>query len=163
MPLRPQPVVEFAQRPPPGPVKEALETLAKVLGKVTALVDVALLLEAAGYTATNAAGGAGTALTFSRTPVDFADAGCDQVRVVVRGKNSVAGSVTVTVHDVTQNLELCRVVVTGSTEQTAIGLWTTIKPTGLDQEVEVRVIGNGADDPVFLRVSLQGRTLQARR
>lgn len=163
MPPRPQPVVEFAQRPPPGPLKEVVDQLTKVLGKITALVDVALLLEAAGYTATNAAAGAGSSLAFTRTPIDFADAGVDQVRVCVRGRNSVAGTVTVTVHDITANIELCRVAVTGAADVTVASGWTTIKPTGADQEVEVRVIGNAADDPIFLRVSLQGRTLQARR
>lgn len=161
--MRDKPVVEFAQRPPPGPVKEALDSLSKVLGKVTAIVDVALLLEQGGYVATNAAAAPGSSLTFTRTPIDFADAGIDQTRVVVRGRNSVAGTVTITVHDVTNNVELCRVAVTGAADVTAIGAWTTMRATGLDQEVEVRVIGNGADDPVLLRVSLQGRTLQSRR
>lgn len=161
--MRDKPVVEFGTRPPPGDVRSAIDRLAGVLGMVTALVDVPLLAEQAGYVVTNAAGGAGTALAFTRALVDFADAGVDQVRVVVRGRNSVAGSVTVLVYDVTNNVELARVTVTGAADVTVAGAWTTLKATGIDHEVEVRVIGNGADDPVLLRVSLQGRTLQARR
>lgn len=162
MSRRAEPVVNFTDRPEPGPVRRIMDVLQALLGKVESLVDVTLLHEAAGYTVTNAAGGAGTSLAFSQLSMHFADAGVDNVRVLVRGNNSGGGSVTVTVHDVTNNVELARVTVTGATPATYAGDWTAIRPTGSEQVIEVRVIGNAADDPVLFNVHLQGRTVQAR-
>lgn len=162
MALRSEPVVNFGERPEVGPLRRVVDVLQALFGKVSAFVDVALLLEAAGFTVTNAAGGAGTALAVTRTIVNFGDAGIDNVRVVVYGNNSGAGSVTVQVYDVSGSTALASVSVTGVTPATTAGSWTTIIPTGTDRECEVRVIGNGADDPVLYTVHLQGRTVQAR-
>lgn len=162
MPRRQAPVVEFPVRPPPGPVAELIDSLRHVLGKMVSWSSVALLLEAAGLTITDAAGGAGTALTATRTMVDFGDAGIDSVRVVVRGKNSAAGSVTVQVYDVTNSAVLASAVVTGVAEQTAVGPWTALTPVGEDAEIEVRVVGNAADDPVLYAVQFQTSTTQKR-
>jgi hypothetical protein len=154
-------VVDLAQRPPPGDLRRLYDVLSQVLGKMVSLCDVAMLLEAASYVVTNAAGGAGTALAFTRVLLDFADAGADQVRLVVRGDAGAAGTVTVVAFDVTNSKELCRVDVSGAAAVTVAGKWTSITPTGLDHEVELRVIGNGVLDPELFRVSLQLRTLRA--
>lgn len=153
-------VAEFAERLEPGPLRRVIDWLRTILGKMASLVDVSLLHSDAGITVTNAATGAGTSLTSSRVLLDMADAGADQARVVVRGKNSGAGSVQIVAYDVTNSVELARVAVTGTTETTYAGAWTSFKPTGIDQEVELRVIGDGAFDPVLFRVSLQLRTLK---
>lgn len=145
-----------------GPLKSVIDVWHALFGKVESLVDVLLLFETAGHTVTNAAAGAGTAVAFTRVLVDFADAGVDSVRVMAYGNNSAAGSVIVTVHDVTNNVELCRVTLTDATPAAYAGDWTTIIPTGTEQELEVRVIGDGAFDPVLYNVHLQGRTTQAR-
>jgi hypothetical protein len=154
-------VVEFAERPEPGPLRKVVDTLRALLGKMVSLTDVCLLAEATPYVVTNAAAGAGTALAFSRVFLDFSDAGVDQVRVVVRGDATAAGPVQVTVYDLTNSKELARVAMAGAGAATVAGAWTTIIPTGLDQQVEIRVIGDGALDPELSRVSLQLRTLRA--
>lgn len=162
MSRRAEPVIQIAERPEPGPLRRVIDLLHALFGKVTALVNVALLLDSAGVTTTDAAASPGTSLGFTRTTVDFADAGIDSVRVIVRAVNSAAGSVVYAVHDVTNNVELCRVTVTGTTITTYAGDWTTIRPTGSDQELEVRAIGDGAFDPVAYAIHLQGRTVAAR-
>lgn len=162
MSSRSQPVVDFTDRPEPGPLRRTQDVLQALLGKVTSLVDVALLLETGGYTVTNAAASPGTSIPASQTAVDFADAFIDNVRVIVRGKNSAAGTVVVTVHDTTTDVELCRVSVVDGTEDTFIGTWTRMNATGVDQKVESRCIGNGAFDPVLYAIHFQGRTVAAR-
>lgn len=138
------------------------ETLRGVLGKMVSLADILLLASTGGFAFANAAVAPGSPFLPGRVLVDFADAGIDQVRVCVRGNAGAAGTVQVTVHDVTNNVELGRVAVTNAADSTVAGEWTTIVPTGLDQEIEARVIGDGVLDPVLFRVSLQCRTLQRR-
>ena len=159
---RDAPVVDFTDRPEPGPVRRALDTLKGVLGRMVSLGDVLLLASTAGYTVTDAAAGAGTALGFTRVPIDLADAGVDSVRVVARGNAGAAGTVQVTVYDVTNAVELARVAVTNGTDVTVAGTWTAVADQGGDREVEVRVIGDGALDPLLFRVSLQLRTVARR-
>jgi len=162
MTRREGPVLTFPARVPPGSVRDAIDKTGATAGRMVPIADVALLLETAGFTVTNAAVAPGTALPATRTEVDLADAGVDSVRVVVRANNSAAGSVVVTVHDVTNNLELCRVTVTGVTATTYLGAWTRVVPKGGDSEIEVRVIGDGVFDPLLFTVHLQLRTTQAR-
>ncbi len=154
-------VVKFAQRPD-DPLSAIVGQLEDVLGKTVSLADLLLLFESVGFTVTNAATAPGTAVGITRTLVDFGDAGADQVRVVLRGHNSTAGTVQVTVFDVTTGVELARVALTGVTDVTVAGEWTNITPSGADQELEVRVIGDGAMDPLLYSVHLQLRTSQAR-
>lgn len=156
------PVINFAERPEPGPVRNIQDVLQALLGKVESLVDVLLLAVPTGYTVLNAAVGLGWPIDVSEVALDFADAGVDQVRLSVSGANSGAGTVIVTAYDKTNSVELCRVSVVGAVSQCWIGEWTTIKPTGLDQVVIARVIGDGAMDPIFFNIHLQGRTLAAR-
>lgn len=159
---RTQGVVSFGGSVPPGALKDALTLLTAVLHRITSVSEFALLLDSAGVTFTNAAVSPGSANTTTRDSVDFVDAGIDQVRVVCRGNNSAVGTVEVTVYDVTDTVELGRVQMSGVTPTTYTGAWTNISPTGGDHEIEVRVIGDGAFDPVTYSVRLQGRTLQAR-
>ncbi len=160
--MREQPVVDFTERPTDPIVRRILDRLQGVLGRLVACADVALLLATGGYTATNAASGAGTALTFTRTAIDVADSGADQARVVVRGKNSAAGTVTVQVYDVTRAAVVCTVAVVDGTEGTFVGAWASLVAVGGDQEFEVQVVGDGVWDPVLYAVHLQLRTLRAR-
>jgi hypothetical protein len=94
--------------------------------------------------------------------VDFEDAGIDSVRVVVRGKNNDAASIAVQIYNVTQGTVMAAAAITGTTEQTIDGGWTVFRPAGGNEEIEVRVVGNGIDSPVLYAVHLQGRTTQAR-
>lgn len=162
MTARKDPVIDIGERPETGPLRRIMDVLHALFGKVTAVVDVALLLEMAGYTVTNAAAAPGTALTPTRTVIDFGDAGIDSVRLIVRAENSTAGSVTVAVYDVTASATLCSLTVTGTTPTTYTGSWTALTPSGSDSEIEVRVTGNGAMDPILYTVHLQGRTVRAR-
>ena len=159
---RQAPVITYPARVPPGSARDAFDKGQVAHAKAVSLDQVPFLLEAAGFTVTNAAVAPGTAITVARTTIDFADAGADNVRVVVRGKNSVAGTVVVQIYDVTNSVVLATVDVVGATEQTAVGVWTRIVPTGSDQECEVRVVGDGAFDPVLYAVHLQLRTVQTR-
>lgn len=162
MSLRSEPVTNFGERPEVGPLRRVIDVLQALFGKVSALVDVALLLEMTGYTVTNAANSPGTALAPTRITVNPGDAGIDNLRLMVYGNNSGPGSVTVQCYDVTGSVALCNVTVTGTTPALFTGAWTTITPTGDDRTYEVRVIGDGAVDPVLYAVHLQGRTVQAR-
>lgn len=159
---RPNPVIDFAERPEPGPLRRVMDVLTALLGKVESFADVLLLHDEAGFTVTNAVAVAGTAVGGTRVLVNFGDAGCDQVRLVARAKNSAAGSVTLQWYDVTNSRALATLTVTGVTETTYAGAYAATQPTGSDHEMELRVIGDGAMDPVLYRVSAQLRTLQAR-
>jgi hypothetical protein len=139
-----------------------MDLLGRLFGKVVSLSAVALLLNEGGFTVTNAAASPGTALTKTRTTLDFADAGVDSVRLLVRGENSAVGSVTVQAYNVTTSAAIATATVTDATEQTADSGWTVLTPNGGDEEIEVRVIGDGAFDPILYAVHLQMRTVQAR-
>ena len=49
---------------------------------------------------------------------------------------------------------------TDGTLATFAGDWTVIIPTGSDEDLGVRVVGDGAFDPTFYRIELQMRTLR---
>lgn len=155
-------VVEFADRPDPGPLRNVIDTLRSVLGKLTALADVAMLMEAAGYVTAAAGASPGTSIPVTRAAIDFADAAADQVRLVAYAKNSGAGTVTLALYDTTNGVTLATVGVTGVAAGEAIGAWTTITPTGSDQVCELRVVGAG-ETPTLYAVHAQLRTLQARK
>jgi hypothetical protein len=158
---RTAPVVDLA-RPGIAPqLRGLIDSLHETIGKVTSLADVVLLVDPAGFPVTDAAASPGTAIGPSRAHVNFADAGADQCRLVVRGHAGATGSVVVLAVDETATVELCRVTLTNGTVQTATGDWTNITPTGSEQEVGLRVFGNGVLDPVIFRASLQLRTLRA--
>lgn len=159
---RKEAVLTFSERVEPGPIRRILDVIERVFAREVSLVDIALLLEAAGFTVVNAAASPGTALTRSRTEVDFQDAGIDSVRLLVRGENSAAGSVTVQAYNVTQGAVMASATILDATEQSAESAWTRFVPAGGDEEIEVRVVGDGAFDPVLYGVRLQGRTTQAR-
>jgi hypothetical protein len=155
-------VVEFADRPPTGPLRQVIDTLRSVLGKMVSLADVAMVMEAAGLVTAAAAASPGTSVPVTRVFVDFAEAGVDQVRLVAYGKNSGAGSVTIALYDVTNAVTLATVVLTGVAAATYAGAWVSIKPSGSDQELELRVVGAG-ETPTLYAVHAQMRTLQARK
>lgn len=142
------------------------DLLLKTMGKVTSLSTILLLSESGGYTATDAAASPGDSLAFTTTKIDFADAGIDQIRLVVRGLADAVAvpstSVVVQLYDLTNSVALATVTVTDDTQATFTGDWTGITPTGSDQEVELRVIGDGALDPELYAVHMQARTLQAK-
>lgn len=155
--LRTTPVVDFNVRPEPGPLKQTLDVLGSVLGKLTAFASVTLLAEVGGVTLTNAAVSPGTDVPEARTQLNLGDANANSARVVVRGKNSAAGAVTLEVYRVGL-ATLCSVPVGNNTLATFVGEWTAYQPTGQDEEIGIRVVGDGAFDPVLYRVELQLRT-----
>lgn len=159
---RAESVIDFAVRPPPGDLKRVVDVLQALLGKVESFADVLLFHDQAGFTVTNAAVSPGTAIGGTRVSVHFADAGTDQVRLVARAKNSAAGSVTLQLYDITNSRALCTLTVTDATETTYTGDYAATQATGGEHELELRVIGDGAFDPVLYRVSCQLRTTQAR-
>ena len=160
MTIRKEPVVVFSERPEDASTQRVLDTLSNTLGKVTSLAVVCLLSEPVGHVVTNAAAGAGTALTVTRTEIDFLDANIDSVRLVVRGLNNTAGSITVQLYNVTQSLIMATAVITGTSEQTADSDWQIFKAAGGDEAVEVRVVGDGVADPTLYNVHLHGRTVK---
>lgn len=160
--MRTEPVANFDVGQPPGPLQLVTDLLHALFGKVTSLAVLTLLSDHGGVTVTNAATGAGTALTTTRTTVDFQDAGVDSVRLIVRGENSAAGDVAVQAYNVTTSTAIATATVTDATEQTADSGWTVLAPNGGDEEIEIRVVGDGAFDPVLYSAHLQMRTVQAR-
>ena len=162
MSRRAEPVIVFTERPEPGPLRRLMDVLQALLGKVVSFADILLVWSEAGTTVTNAAVAPGTTIGGTRVKVHFADTGADQVRLCARAKNSGAGSVTLQFVDVTNTVVLASLTVTGTTETTYVGDYSSTAPTGSEQECELRVIGDGAFDPVLYRVSAQVRTTQAR-
>ncbi len=162
---RKDPVVDFGLRPEPGPLKSVLDILHALFGKVVSLSVVTLLLEVGGHTVTNAAVSPGTALTRTRTSIDFQDAGVDSVRLVIRAENSALTDLIIQAYDTTTSAVIASATIdtTETTEQTVVGAWTVLAPNGGDEEVEVRVISvNGTEDPIIYSAHLQLRTVQAR-
>ena len=159
---RKEAVTDFGHPPEPGPLKRVFDVLQTLFGKVVSLSVIALLLNEGGFTVTNAASGSGTALTKTRTTIDFQDAGVDSVRILVRGENSASGSVTVQLYNVTTSAAITTATVTNASEQTADSGWTVFAPNGGDEEIEIRVIGDGVFDPIIYGVHMQMRTVQAR-
>ncbi len=157
---RKDPIISIDVREAPGPVRRIMDILHALFGKVVSLSVVALLLET--QTITNAAASAGTALTKTRTTVNFEDAGVDSVRLIVRAENSASGTVSVQLYNVTQSAIMAAATVTNAVEQTADSGWTVFKRNGGDEEVEIRVVGDGAFDPILYGAHMQMRTVQAR-
>lgn len=160
-----EPVTDFGQRPPPGALRNVLNILHALFGKVVSLGVVTLLAETAGHAITNVGTTPGTTITSTRTLIDFQDAGVDSVRLIVRAKNSVTNDLTIEAFNATTSLVMATVVIDSSqsTEQTVAGAWTVLAPNGGDEDIYVRAYsGTAADDPTFYAVHLQMRTVQAR-
>src|SRR5262245_6783685 len=130
MTLRSEPIIDIGQRPADGPVRRLMDVWNAIFGKTTGLIDIPLLLTMAGYVTAAASGSPGTQEPHTITRLDLSDGLIDSVRLVVRGKNSVAGSVDVFVYDETNGKDLCSVRLTGTTEATYVGAWTTVTPSG---------------------------------
>lgn len=161
MTARTQSVIDIAERVPPGPLRNVMDSLQRVMGKTVSFSTVEMVKDLAGYQITNAAAAPGTDIPEARTVLNFGDAGIDHVRVVVRGNNSAAGSVTVEVYRITGSATIASVTVTDGTLATFQGEWTVLTPTGEDEEIGLRVVGDGAFDPTLYRVDFQMRTLRA--
>ncbi len=158
-------VVDLGLRPSDGPLRTVFDILHTLFGKVVSLSVLTLLLESAGHTVTNAATTPGTAITATRTDIDFQDAGIDSVRLVVRAKNSTTTDLIIQAYNTTTSAVVASATIdtTESTEQTVVGSWTVLVPNGGDEDIEVRVISvNGTEDPTLYSVHLQMRTVQAR-
>lgn len=162
MTRRKEPIFTTVDRPPPGVVRKLIDTLQAVFSREVAILDVCLLFDNDGITVTDAAASPGDSLVATTVALNLGDAGIDQLRLLVYGNNSAAGSVTVQVYDLTNSAVLATVTVTDATPDLFIGEWTRIVPTQEDQEVEIRVVGDGAFDPLLYSVHLQGRTNQVR-
>lgn len=161
MTIRSSPVVELAGRVPPGPTRQIMDVLQRVLGKTVSLASVSLVNDLGGVQVTNAATTPGSDVTEARAVVHLADAGIDQLRLVVRGKNSASGAVVVEAYRVSGGETLASVTVTDGSLATFLGDWTTVIPTGEDEEIGLRIVGDGAFDPTVYRVDMQMRTLRA--
>ncbi len=162
MTARKFPVAEFAVVPgekEPG-LREVLDLLREVIGRVTALVDVLLVFDLTGGAYTGAAA-PGTTVDAAGVTLDFDDAKLDTFRIIGAGSSS-AGSCFVTAHDTADDRELCRAALPTSDGLFA-GEWTLL-PRALrgERSIELRVIGNGVADQLLYNVHLQARTTQFR-
>ncbi len=158
-------VVDLGLRPNEGPLRTMFDTLHALFGKVVSLAVVTFVVESSGHTVANAAVSPGTALTATRTAIDFQDAGVDSVRLVIRAKNSTLADLVIQAYNVTTSTAIATATIdtTETTEQSVEGAWTALTPNGGDEEIEIRVITvNGTDDPILYGVHLQLRTVQAR-
>ena len=160
MTTRTQSVVDLLGVAGDANARKLATRLESVLGKVVSLAPLVLLADVAGVVVTDAAAAPGTDVPEVRSVVNFGDAGIDQVRLVARAKNSAAGSVAVQAYRVTGSTTIASVTVTDGTLATFQGTWTVLRPTGRDEEIGVRVVGDGAFDPTLYRIELQMRTLR---
>jgi hypothetical protein len=141
-----------------GPLAQVVDILRAALGRVVSLGDVCLLADNAGVANVGVAL-PGTTLPNTRTVIDFADAGVDQVRVVAYGMQGHAANVAyVNVWDETNAVELARVQLPQTAAGRAVGDWTKIPLESGDRNLAVRTIGNGADTQTLYNVHLQFRT-----
>lgn len=146
-------VLQFSTSPPDHHTAVLKDELQRVLGRISAHVTIPLHSAYAGTTITLASGAATAAAMASS--VDFADAGLDLHRVVVYG-TPPANDVTVQVYNVTTGQVVAFAVMRGGAPAGLFtGAWTGVSPVGGDEQLQVRFVGTGVQQPVVNAIHLQ--------
>lgn len=146
-------VIQFSASPPDHHTAILRDELQRTYAKVTSHITVPLHHAYTG-TAIVLAGGIATAAAMASS-VDFADAGANLGRVVVYG-TAPANDATVQVYNVTTGQVLATVVMPGgSPAGTFAGTWTGFTPKGSDENIQVRLVGTGAQTVTLNTVHLQ--------
>lgn len=155
---RTAPVVEFPFNIHDPDLGNVTDILKVALGFVTSLVTLALLLSNTGIVFT-AVGGAGTTVLSGVTSIDFEDALIDDVRLILYGSHSTGFQSKATIYDVTDSKQLASVDLP-AVAGLVVGEWTKISASAGDHQLELRLIGDGADGQTIYNVTLQCRTTQ---
>lgn len=150
-------VIQFSQSPPDHHTAMLKDELQRVIGRVSSHATIPLHHNIAGTTIT-LVGGTNTQPAMG-TSVDFADGGLDGLRLVVYG-TPPANDVTVQAFNTTTG----QVVATATMKGGAPAGWFTgtlaaITPVGGDEQIQVRFVGTGAQQPVVNTIHLQAATL----
>lgn len=154
--MRSQPVVEFTQRFEQGDEKlrQIVDTLRATSGKLTPILDVAMLHSNAGLVV---AAGATVTVEGTHSSLDFLDAHVDTVRLIVRGKTAAAGPISLQLYDVTNSVVLATVTVS-TVNGTNVGTWTTVADKAGERELALRVVGDGANAQTLYSARFQAYT-----
>lgn len=153
---RTQPVIELTQRfdQKDEKVRQLADVVKRTAGKLTPIMDVALLHSNAGLAV--AAGGTVT-VEGTHTSLDFLDANLDTARLIVRGKTAAAGPITLQLYDVTNSVAIATVTVT-TVNGTNVGAWTSIVPVASERELALRVVGDSANAQTLYSARAQFNT-----
>lgn len=151
------PVIQFPTIPPDHHTALLQGHLERVIGRVSSHATIPLHQNVAGTTIT-LAGGTNTQPAMG-TSVDFADGGLDGARLVVYG-TPPANDVTVQAYNVTTGQVIATVVMKGGAPAGwFMGTLVSISPKGGDEQIQVRFVGTGAQQPVVHTIHLQAATL----
>jgi hypothetical protein len=150
---RVQPIVEFPTRfsQSEEKVRQVADTLRECLGRLTSILDVAMLHSNAGLAVP---AGATVTVEGTHTSLDFLDANIDTVRLIVRGKTAAAGPITLQLYDVTNAVVLATVTVTTVTGA-RVGAWTAVGAKAGERELALRVVGDSANAQTLYSVHAQ--------
>lgn len=150
---RPAPIVEFHGRGIRSPMESLIPTLRAILGRLTSLVELALLSVPAGYAV---AAGATTSLPGTKRLLNTADANLNQARLLVEGMTA-AGTVTAQLYDLTASAVLASVTLTNVNQLHDSG-WVVVGLFNSDHQIEARIVGDSVNAQTIYGVSAHFRT-----
>lgn len=146
-------VVQFSGIPGDHHVALLKDELQRTYAKVTSHITVPLHHAYTGQAVTLASGVATAAAMASS--VDFADAGANLGRVVVYG-TAPANDITIQAFNLTTGQVVASVTIPGgSPAGTYAGPWVGFTPKGSDENIQVRLVGTGAQTVTLHTVHLQ--------
>lgn len=147
------PVIEITERFQQGDerTRQLADVMQKTAGKLTPIVDVALLHSNAGLVV---AAGATVTVEGTYTSLDFLDANIDTARLIVRGKTAAAGPITIQLYDVTNSVAIATVTVT-TVNGTNVGTWTDVAAKAGERQLAIRVVGDSANAQTLYDIHAQ--------
>jgi len=147
------PVIQFSASPADHHTATLKDELQRVIGRVTAHATIPLHQNVSG-TVITLAGGTNTQPAMAAA-VDLADGGLDLHRVVVYG-TPPANDVQVQVYNTTTKKVMATATMKGGAPAGLFtGTWTGVTPAGGDEQLQVRFVGTGAQQPVVHSIHLQ--------
>lgn len=150
-------VVQFSTSPPDHHTALLKGELERVIGRVSSHATIPLHQNVTGTTIT-LAGGTNTQPAMG-TSTDFADGGLDGVRLIVYG-TPPANDCTVQAYNLTTGQVIASAVMKGGAPAGWFtGILTALVPIGGDEQIQVRFVGTGAQQPVVNTIHLQCATL----
>jgi hypothetical protein len=149
--------VQLSASPADHHVRVLKNELERVIGRVSSHATIPLFHNLAGTTITLVAG-ANTQPAMGSS-IDFADGGLDGARLIVYG-TPPANDCTVQAYNVTTGQVIATAVMKGGAPAGWFtGSLTQLTPRGGDEQIQVRFVGTGAQQPVVNTIHLQAATL----
>ena len=151
--MRDQPVLELTQRfdQKDEKVRQLADVLKATSGKLTPIVDVALLHSNAGLVI---AAGATVTVEGTYTSLDFLDANIDSARLIVRGKTAAGGPIAIQLYDVTNSVVLATTTVAAA-NATNVGSWTSVAAKSGERQLAIRVVGDSVNAQTLYSIHAQ--------